>query len=353
MKKTFLMLSLLFISVISVAQGINFQDLTFEQALAKAKEENKLVFIDNYTDWCGPCIMMTRDIFPMKEMGDYFNPKYISVKYNSEKGEEGPAVKKRFGITAYPTFLILDGDGNLIHMFAGGVLGLGFIDKVEESFNPDLAFGPLKKRYDSGERNVKLVINYIKALQNTHTVDVTSMIEDFANSLTTEELISKDALFLFDDHAQLGSPREKFISENIEKFRSAVDRETIDNIMKKKYIVYYSRIIGKQRALNEADFQEKNKQLAALNLTNAKILDVYQESVKTYISKEGIDNVYNSIINSASKVHQDEMDILLYYVVPSLAGLWSKEQATSLISIINSERAKESVIKALERIQKS
>ena len=105
---------------------------------------------------------MAHDIFPMKEMGDYFNPKYISIKSNAEKGEDGPAVKTKYGIKAYPTFLILDGDGNLIHMFAGGTLSLAFIDKVEESFNPDKAFGNLQKRYKSGERDKKLVANYIR-----------------------------------------------------------------------------------------------------------------------------------------------------------------------------------------------
>ena len=43
------------LSIITNAQdGVKFEDLTFEQALAKAKVENKLVFMDCYTSWCGP-----------------------------------------------------------------------------------------------------------------------------------------------------------------------------------------------------------------------------------------------------------------------------------------------------------
>lgn len=163
----------MFASIALFAQGINFQDLTLQQACVKAKTENKFVFIDCYTDWCGPCRMMSDQIFPMKEIGDYFNSKFVSIKANAEKGEEGPAIKKQFGITAYPTFIILDCAGNLIHMFAGGVLSLAFIDKVEESFNPELAFGQLQKRYNAGERDKKLTANYLKALQNTYTVNTT------------------------------------------------------------------------------------------------------------------------------------------------------------------------------------
>lgn len=222
MKKCILVLAIVLSSVAPFAQGVNFQELTLKEACAKAKAENKLVFIDCYTDWCGPCRLMTEEIFPMKEMGDYFNPKYICIKANAEKGEEGPAIKEKFGIKAYPTFVILNNDGNLIHMFAGGVLGLEFIDKVEESFNPELAFGELQKRYNAGERSKKLTSSYLQALQHTYTTNVGPLIEEFANSLSDDELICEECLFLFDEHARLGSPREKFLTQHVEKFREVV-----------------------------------------------------------------------------------------------------------------------------------
>ncbi len=81
----------------SFAQGVNFQELTLKEACAKAKAENKFVFIDCYTDWCGPCRLMTEEIFPHERNGDYFNPKYICIKANAEKGEEGPAIKENSG----------------------------------------------------------------------------------------------------------------------------------------------------------------------------------------------------------------------------------------------------------------
>ena len=45
-------------------QGINFEKLTLEEALIKAKTENKYVFVDCYTTWCGPCKRMTEFVFP-------------------------------------------------------------------------------------------------------------------------------------------------------------------------------------------------------------------------------------------------------------------------------------------------
>ena len=57
------------------------------EALAKAKAENKLVFMDCYTSWCGPCKYMTETIFPQEKAGEFFNPKFVCVKFDMEKGE--------------------------------------------------------------------------------------------------------------------------------------------------------------------------------------------------------------------------------------------------------------------------
>ena len=76
----------LVLSVMAFAQtGVDFQHLTFDEALAKAKAEKKLVFVDCYTTWCGPCKMMTTKIFPMKEAGEFFNPRFVCVKFDMKK----------------------------------------------------------------------------------------------------------------------------------------------------------------------------------------------------------------------------------------------------------------------------
>ena len=238
---------------------------------------------------------MTEEIFPMKEMGDYFNPKYICIKANAEKGEEGPAIKEKFGIKAYPTFVILNNDGNLIHMFAGGVLGLEFIDKVEESFNPELAFGELQKRYNAGERSKKLTSSYLQALQHTYTTNVGPLIEEFANSLSDDELICEECLFLFDEHARLGSSREKFLTQHVEKFREVVGQDKVDQILNRKYEAYYCGILGKQMAATTTDVEQVNKQLEALHLTGVTSLPLYQAAVATYLTKEGGEALFEMI----------------------------------------------------------
>ena len=101
--------------------GIQFFHGSLKEAKAKAKKEKKLIFIDCYTSWCGPCKSMAKKTFVNKEVGEYFNANFICVKMDMEK-DEGPDVATRYSVEAYPTYLFLDYKGEVKHR------DLGFID---------------------------------------------------------------------------------------------------------------------------------------------------------------------------------------------------------------------------------
>lgn len=91
-------------------EGIKFQDITFEEALAKAKKEDKLIFLDAYTSWCGPCKMLERTTFKSKNVGDVFNKNFINIHIDMEKGE-GPLIARKYQVRAYPTLILIKPNG--------------------------------------------------------------------------------------------------------------------------------------------------------------------------------------------------------------------------------------------------
>jgi thioredoxin 1 len=109
MKKiAFLSFLVALISFSTIAQsGIKFEEDAWALVVSKAKEENKLIFLDAYTEWCGPCKMLQERVFPDADLGKYFGENFLSTKVDMEKGE-GPALAKKYAVRAYPTLLFID-----------------------------------------------------------------------------------------------------------------------------------------------------------------------------------------------------------------------------------------------------
>ncbi|MBL7813508.1 MAG: thioredoxin family protein [Saprospiraceae bacterium] len=147
----------------ALESGIDFFHGTYDEALAKAKAENKIVFMDAFTEWCGPCKRMAATTFKEAKVGKFFNENFVNVKMDMEKGE-GVTLSRKFDVTAYPTLLFLNEKGEQVHKSIGalqaeqligaGRLALGKIDKTKD----------FEKDYQAGKREPELVLNYVRAL---------------------------------------------------------------------------------------------------------------------------------------------------------------------------------------------
>jgi len=116
---------LLFTAAINTlqAQGIRFTTpKNWNAALAEAKKENKLIFLDAYTTWCGPCKYMQEEIFPLASVGKFYNASFINIKMDMEIGE-GPDLASSFQLVAVPTLLFINGDGKIVYRYEGAVKG--------------------------------------------------------------------------------------------------------------------------------------------------------------------------------------------------------------------------------------
>lgn len=131
--KLYCFLFLLGVCVTAHAQepGIHFEHaLSWKEIQEKAKTENKYIFIDCFTTWCGPCKKMSNELFPLKEMGDYFNSRFINVKVQMDVTpkddafvrawyKDAQSIQERYGVIAFPTFLYFSPDGKLAYRAVG------------------------------------------------------------------------------------------------------------------------------------------------------------------------------------------------------------------------------------------
>lgn len=172
-------------------EGIRFEDVdSLEAALKLAKEQNKLVFMDCYTTWCGPCVHLTKNIFPIKEVGDFYNANFINVKFDMEK-DAGIGIAKKYHVRAYPTLLFLDANGEVVHKHLGAgdqnlVLNIG-----KTALDPDNNFRSVVSRLESGEINPELLTRYINSEGANAQTDL--WIDRYFYSLDKDQRISPES----------------------------------------------------------------------------------------------------------------------------------------------------------------
>lgn len=120
MKKLLLIVAVVFAAFTASAQGqgMTFKDGSLADGLKDAAKEKKMLFVDIYTTWCGPCKFMSANIFPSAEVGKVMNGNFVNMKIDAEKGE-GVTVAKDYKVTAYPTMLILDSTGKELSRIVG------------------------------------------------------------------------------------------------------------------------------------------------------------------------------------------------------------------------------------------
>lgn len=149
---------------------ITFKEADWKTQLATAKKENKLIFFDAYTSWCGPCKMMAKDVFTRDNVADLFNNTFHNVKYDMEKGE-GLALKDKYGVSAYPTYLFINGEGEVVHKIVGSMPSSEFMAEASKALKPEsTAFG-LAKKFNSGDHSEGTAIAYLEALEKAYESD--------------------------------------------------------------------------------------------------------------------------------------------------------------------------------------
>ncbi len=185
---------LLFFPLAVMAQeGISFQNQSWSNLLATAKKQNKLIFVDAYAVWCGPCKSMAKEVFPLKEVGSFFNQNFINAKIDMEKGE-GVDIAERYNVAAYPTYLFVNGNGELVHKGIGYLPADEFITVAKNALNPETQYYSLKKKFLAGGKlTAAAVRNLLDQAKELGDEDASSMAQTFMqrekNNWLTEEML--------------------------------------------------------------------------------------------------------------------------------------------------------------------
>ena len=183
----------------------NFRDISFDEGLKAAKAENKLLFVDCYTSWCGPCKMMANTVFPDSTLGAWMNSKFVCMKIDMEKGE-GPELMKRYDVNAFPTFLVLNHEGKLQGRTVGGMSADKFSHVIDSVINNN-KLAAMTAEYDGGRRDADFLKDYMGELKNQYMMGAYGKVLKTALAGKSAADVVADKFYMdafFDTHPQSG-----------------------------------------------------------------------------------------------------------------------------------------------------
>jgi thioredoxin-related protein len=198
-------------------KGIRFVDnLSWSQVKAKAKKENKYIFLDIYATWCGPCKMMDAQVYSTQTIGKLLNDKFISVKVQQDQSKndndqikswyaDAKTINEEYKIEALPSFLFFSPEGKLVYRNIGYQDTAGFMRLTQlaltnpmKKLNQQLAIYRKGKKDSAFLNNLTLMADslndkanaslvaseYIKGLRNPYSKKNLEFIQRFTRKST-------------------------------------------------------------------------------------------------------------------------------------------------------------------------
>lgn len=251
MKKILISLCIAFAWSLTYAQntqGIQFKNISWQEALKEAKAQNKKIFMDCYTVWCGPCKKMSNVEFTKKEAGDFFNNSFICIKMDMEKGE-GIELSKKYNVASYPTFLFVDKDGKEQGRVSGAMDISEFINQVKMALDAENSPAFKLARYQKTP-SIPYALDYLSALHNVNDMQT---IQSFIET----DLLKKPI------NDVITHPVWPYLVENVKKSKIIQD-------YMREHRLYFNQIIGKQ--LVDRVFIDIAEEVLFYHLTGDKVL---------------------------------------------------------------------------------
>lgn len=372
-------------ATLAVAQeqkGMKFEHgTTWAQIKAKAKAENKYIFMDAFTTWCGPCRLMAAEIFPLQDVGDFFNANYINVKVQldtTKKDNEevkkwyadAHAIMKDYQVNVFPTYLFFSPDGQLVHRAVGSSPAAVFIDKGKDALQPDKQYYTLKRSYDAGKRDPEFLLSLSKAAQAAYDRDFAPVVISQYLATQKDLLTTENIKLLAASTSKISDPGFAIFRNNAEKadaalykgasaaiVKSVVSRDLLAPLLNSKTEVDWQKI---ESALNSrfADIKDDLLYPAKANYYRKnENWPKFSETVSEYVNKVGV-KVGSSALNSyAWEIFQkcDDMACVqaaLSWSKLSLEGIKDPSLMDTYANLLYKSGKKEEAIKVQEEAVK-
>ena len=271
MKKIFILCVSLFITGLTYSQTVFMENESWNAVKSKAVKENRMIFMDCYTSWCGPCKGLAQNVFPQPKVGEFLNSNFVCCKYDMEKGEGIMLYKKyKDNIPGFPTMLVINPvDESIVHKVVGYTEPDALITALQDGLDGK-TLAVFQKRYEAGERSLELIKDYCKALDVAYDQGTKEkIVRDYIESMPLDSLMNKELLELYLPYLNDAySTRYGYVLKNLDKlqYRLKINRYDIETRL--------------QRAMSDAVREIVNVTLAHTNADTLASMKMKEEKLK-------------------------------------------------------------------------
>lgn len=295
MKKQYAVIVIIFLFLFknSASAQINFEHGSWTEIKAKAKAEHKIIFLDAYTTWCGPCKWMAKTVFTNDTAAKYYNATFVNAKIDMEKGE-GIEIAQFFKINVYPTLLYIDENGNMLHRAAGARNNADFVQLGIDAQNPEKQFVSLENKYKGGARDLKFMTTYLTALDEVY-LSKKEPLKAYFSTQNESDLMNRTNWNLLYAHLEDHESREfNYLLKNSDAFAKKYSSDSVNNKIYDLYSNALSSLIYSKKA-DDAKFLQLKEEIKNSGFSRADELILQQDMNFYYNKKDYLNYAKNAI----------------------------------------------------------
>ena len=221
------------------AQMVLFKG-SFDEALKKAKEEKKDLFVDFYADWCGPCKAMESQVFTQPEVGEYFNTHFVCVQVNVEAKENSEVVKK-YGVKVLPTMVFINREGKEMRRVRGTMVAAALVKEAKIATGEELSFEQLYEKFKKKKKDMELFQQVLLEgplfvptregyERQKWATRIESLFPDYMKEKKLENMINEkdfQILTLYHPQTMREDPVFDFVAANFDKYAQTVGEKEV------------------------------------------------------------------------------------------------------------------------------
>lgn len=237
--KKLLSILCLFMTALVSAQ-VNFESLSWQEALLAAKEEKKSLFLYACTASSEPCELLERYTLRDLEVSNFYNDNFINVRMDMDQ-YPGIEVAENFQITVYPSMLFIDSDETVVHRGCGAMEASEFIALGQAALSTN-NFGLYNQKFDDGDRTTEFLMKYL-SLQEEACLDVESMVNMLLSEIAFEDLSSEKGFMLIEGYQWNIFSREfQYMLENKDSFERQIGSDRVNDKIFNTYLAQYQEV---------------------------------------------------------------------------------------------------------------